>query len=689
MGPSLHIKVSIAAPARLPFISSTPAKTLDMIVGTAGHIDHGKTALVKALTGVDADRLKEEKARGITIDLGYAYQPLPGGEVLGFIDVPGHEKFIHNMLAGATGIDHVLLVVAADDGPMPQTREHLEILDQLGLVHGAVVLTKIDRVDAARRDAALAEVQQMLAGRAQAAFPIFPLSSVSGDGLAALRAHLQAAAEAVNSTKGNREHDASDSDSASPFRLAIDRSFTLGGIGTVVTGTVFDGRVSVGDRLVVSPLGLEVRVRSLHAQDRPASSGWRGQRCALNLVAPQLEQRRIERGQWLLHPALHAPTQRFDARLKLLPSEARALRHWTPVHLHLGTAHVNGRVALLQDGVLQPGDEALVQLVLDQAVGALHGDRFILRDQSARRTLGGGRVLDSSPPDRGRRKPQRAAWLGALQAPSPQAALAQLLDASPAGIDMAWFTRLFKCGPASAAPWLAAAGAQVLAGAGTAGAAQAFSAAHWQQLTDGALLALAAYHQRQPDSAGANPQELRGLLAQRPALAVVNALLATAIGQQRVLRIGARFQLADHHVTLSAVEQQLWQRARPQLDLAGLTPPQVPELARALGVDEARLRTLFCRLARLGQLHRVRREVFFLPQTVALLAAQTEALAQATPRGVLTVGPFRDSTGLQRNLGIPMLEFFDRAGFTMRLKDGRRLRQASAAVFGSVAEVAA
>ena len=352
-----------------------------MIVGTAGHIDHGKTSLVKALTGVDADRLKEEKARGITIDLGYAYQPMPGGEVLGFIDVPGHEKFIHNMLAGATGIDHVLLVIAADDGPMPQTLEHLEILDQLGLVQGAVVLSKIDRVDAVRRDAAMAEVRHLLAGRAQAAFPILPVSSVSGDGLAALRAHLQAAAEARRLTE--RQHAAD----ASPFRLAIDRSFTLGGIGTVVTGTVFDGRVSVGDRLMVSPLGLEVRVRSLHAQDRPATCGWRGQRCALNLVAPQLDPRQIERGQWLLSAALHAPTQRIDARLKLLHSEAHALRHWTPVHLHLGTAHVNGRVALLQDGVLQPGHEALVQLVLDEPVGALHGDRFILRDQSARRTL--------------------------------------------------------------------------------------------------------------------------------------------------------------------------------------------------------------------------------------------------------------------------------------------------------------
>ena len=425
-----------------------------MIVGTAGHIDHGKTSLVKALTGVDADRLKEEKARGITIDLGYAYQVLPGGEVLGFIDVPGHEKFIHNMLAGATGIDHVLLVIAADDGPMPQTLEHLAILGQLGLTRGVVALTKIDRVDAARRAAASEEVRGLLAGSLQAGFAILPVSAVTGEGMSALRAHLQGAAERA-ALIANSHQD-------SPFRLAIDRSFTLAGIGTVVTGTVFDGQVAVGDRLMISPLGLEVRVRSLHAQNRQATSGTRGQRCALNIVAPQLDRRQIERGQWLLAPALHAPTQRLDARLALLPSEARPLQHWTPVHVHLGAAHVQGRVALLQEAALQAGASALVQLVLDQPVGALHGDHFILRDQSAQRTLGGGLVLDASPPERGRRKPQRAAWLAALEAATPQAALAQLLAVSPVGIDLAWFTQLFKLGDVALLPWLEAAGAHVL-----------------------------------------------------------------------------------------------------------------------------------------------------------------------------------------------------------------------------------
>ncbi len=639
-----------------------------MLVGTAGHIDHGKTSLVKALTGVDTDRLKEEKARGITIDLGFAYQPLPSGKVLGFIDVPGHEKFIHNMLAGATGIDHVLLVIAADDGPMPQTLEHLAILDLLGLECGVVALTKVDRVDAQRREAATAEVRALLAGRVQAGFPIVAVSSVSGEGVAELRAHLNAAA----SSFAPRQADG-------PFRLAIDRSFTLDGIGTVVTGTVFDGTVHVGDRLTISPLGIEVRVRGLHAQNRKANSASPGLRCALNIVAPQLDRRDIARGQWLLAAPLHAPTQRIDARLALLPGEARALRHWTPVHVHLGAVEVNGRIALLRDAPLQPGDSALVQLVLDQPIGALHGDRFIVRDQSARRTLGGGRVLDPSAPERGCRKPQRFELLAALEADTPQAALDRLLHCAPAGVDLTWFARIYQLEDAALASLLDASGAKLLRGAGE---SRAFSPAHWQQLAEQALTALARYHQRQPDSAGANVQELRSLMPQRPALASVASALATALRDQRVLRVGARYQLADHRVTLSAAEQQLWERSRPQLDAAGLAPPQVPELARDLNVNEDALRTLFCRLARMGQLHRVRREVFFLPHTVAQLAAQTEALASTQARGVVTVGPFRETTGLQRNLGIPMLEFFDRSGFTMRLRDGRRVRRDSVAVFG-------
>jgi selenocysteine-specific elongation factor len=269
-----------------------------MIIGTAGHIDHGKTTLVKALTGVDADRLPEEKARGITLDLGYAYAPLADGSVLGFVDVPGHEKLIHNMLAGATGIDYVLLVVAADDGPMPQTREHLELLGLLGLDRGAVALTKCDVMDAARIAAARGEVEALLAGTPLAGSPLFAVSATTGEGVAALRAHLEATAA------GHTRRDA-----AGRFRLAIDRCFTLSGIGTVVTGTAFSGKVGAGDTAIICPAGgagYKARVKSLHVQDRAAQNGQAGDRCALAL-AGDFEKKDIERGMWLVDPAAARP----------------------------------------------------------------------------------------------------------------------------------------------------------------------------------------------------------------------------------------------------------------------------------------------------------------------------------------------------------------------------------------------
>ena len=368
-----------------------------MIVGTAGHIDHGKTTLVKALTGVDADRLPEEKARGITLDLGYAYTPLVDGSVLGFIDVPGHEKLIHNMLAGATGIDYVLLVVAADDGPMPQTREHLELLGLLGLDRGAVALTKCDAVDAARIVAARGEIAALLAGSPLAASPVFEVAAPTGVGVPALRAHLEAAAAGL----GPRRADGR-------FRLAIDRCFTLLGIGTVVTGTAFSGRVGAGDTAIIAPAGsngLRARVRSLHVQDRPAESGQAGERCALAL-AGDFEKSDVARGMWLVDPAAALPLTRFQAELRV-PASQNTLKHWTAVHVHLGAADILGRVALLDTAEVGAGGTALAEIVLERETLAVRGDRFILRDAGAQRTVAGGRVLDVFPPTRHKRSPAR------------------------------------------------------------------------------------------------------------------------------------------------------------------------------------------------------------------------------------------------------------------------------------------
>ena len=316
-----------------------------MIVGTAGHIDHGKTALVKALTGVDADRLKEEKARGITIDLGYAYSDLGDGRQLGFVDVPGHERFVHNMLAGATGIDAALLVVSAAEGIKPQTVEHLQILDLLGLDRGIVALTKADLANEDQQLERMAEIETVLATTSLRGAEIVPVSAVTGQGIDELKEKLLVLGE---SGKG----------AAGFARLAVDRCFVLSGAGVVVTGTVHAGEIKVDDRLLLTPSGIEARVRSLHAQNRPAGIGRAGERCALNLAGPRLSKDAIRRGEWVVSPELHAPTDRIDVRLSLLSSETQPLKHWSPVHVHLGSAHVMGRVALLEGERLAPHSPA-------------------------------------------------------------------------------------------------------------------------------------------------------------------------------------------------------------------------------------------------------------------------------------------------------------------------------------------
>ena len=318
-----------------------------MIIGTAGHIDHGKTALVRALTGIDTDRLKEEKARGITIDLGFAYLPAPDGEVLGFVDVPGHEKFVHNMLAGAGGIDFALLVVAADDGVMPQTREHLAIVDLLGIGRGLVAMTKVDLVAADRREA-------VASGDRARAREDRPRRQRHRAGVGRQRRRHRRAAHPIVRASATQP-------SAAPaqgrFRLAVDRSFTLTGVGTVVTGTVLSGAIAVGDHVTVSPSGLSARVRSIHAQNRPAERGLAGERCALNLAGDGIAKDLIHRGDVVLDPALHAPTDRIDARLRLLASERKPIAQWTPVRLHHAAAEVGARIVLLGDAPIAPGGQ--------------------------------------------------------------------------------------------------------------------------------------------------------------------------------------------------------------------------------------------------------------------------------------------------------------------------------------------
>ena len=367
-----------------------------MILATAGHIDHGKTALVRALTGIDADRLPEEKRRGLTIDLGFAYASLPDGTEIGFVDVPGHERFLPNMLAGVLSIDRVLLIVAADDGPRPQTLEHLDILELIGVAEVTGVITKIDRVEPERAAAVVEEVRGLLAAAGYPTSPIFRVSCRSGEGIAALTRHLQDSARAAEQTRA----------AAPPsglFRMPIDRAFSLPGIGLVVTGTVAAGAVTVGDRLLISPSGVAARVRGLHSQNRAADSVAAGERCAVNIVGSFPEGSEPGRGDWLLAPERHAPARRLDLLVRTSRFAEAPLRDGLPVHLHLGTADIVGRLAVLGTRAIPAGDSDFVQVDLEHPLGALYGDRAVLRDHAARHTLAGGHVVDPFPPRRSER----------------------------------------------------------------------------------------------------------------------------------------------------------------------------------------------------------------------------------------------------------------------------------------------
>ncbi len=631
-----------------------------MIVGTAGHIDHGKTTLVKALTGVDADRLPEEKARGITLDLGYAYVPLASGEVLGFVDVPGHEKLIHNMLAGATGIDFALLVVAADDGPMPQTREHLELIDLLGIRRGAVALTKADAVTPERRLAAEAEVAALVAGTALDKARVFPVSGLTGEGIPALRDHLEAAAADI----GQRE-------ATGVFRLAVDRVFTLAGVGTVVTGTAHSGRVAVGDALRLEPAGLPVRVRSLRVQDGPATEGRAGQRCALGLTG--IEKAQVARGDWVVGASMPGPLRRFHAELRV-PTGGTGLAHWTPVHVHLGAADLMGRVALLEGERLEPGLSMLAEILLDRETLALRGDRFVLRDTSAARTVAGGRVLDIFPPARHKRSAERLAYLGALAVDDPAAALDLALARQAAGVDLGAFAANWNLDDASAeALWRRLDLVTVAEGPARYG----YRRDGWEALGTRLTDALAREHERTPDMQGVEQERLRRLTLPTLPRAAFDRLLGEKLAACTVARSGAWLHLPEHRVELSAADADLWRVLRPLLDATPRGPPRVRDVGKASGTPEEVVRRLFKRAARCGLLYPVAHDHFFTTEAVAQLAAIVAELHAS--HGAARAAALRDRIGGGRKVAIHILEFFDRVGYTRRVRDDHVVRQAGAA----------
>jgi selenocysteine-specific elongation factor len=593
---------------------------------------------------------------------------LQGADLIGFVDVPGHERFIRNMLAGVCGIDFALLVVAADDGVMPQTVEHLHILDLLHVTRGAAIITKADRVDAERVKEVRQTVEALLEPTKLAGAPVLAVSAVTGSGIKDLRTLLTAEASRDSARRTAGQH----------FRYAIDRAFTVAGSGTVVTGTVFNGVVRSGDKLVVSPAGLAVRVRGVQIHGKPADQASAGQRCALNLTGAGLDA--VRRGDWVLSESIHRPTQRIDARITVLDAESHALEHWTPVHLHLATSDVTARVAARRGESVAPGDSALVQLVLDEPVCALRGDRFILRDQSATRTLGGGVVVDPFAPATRRSTQARLAELAALEHDEPGQALAALLE-SGQPVDLARFELVYNLVPERAAQLYESAHLVLLGKDGRVAVRQArYDAVH-----DAVPAALAEFHKKQPQAVGQDIEALRKAVAPDFSADVFGSVLRKLADERKIEASGSTARLAGHNATANTADDRLWQTVRPALEAAGFNAPPVRDLAAQVKLKEPIVKDFLYRKAKTGEVMRVAGDRFYPRATLATLAAVAHSTAQAQSNGQFTAAQYRDATGIGRSLAIEILEFLDGLGITQRVGDARKMRKDFVPILGPAA----
>ncbi|HCT9530480.1 TPA: selenocysteine-specific translation elongation factor [Enterobacter hormaechei] len=608
-----------------------------MIIATAGHVDHGKTTLLQAITGVNADRLPEEKKRGMTIDLGYAYWPQPDGRVLGFIDVPGHEKFLSNMLAGVGGIDHALLVVACDDGVMAQTREHLAILQLTGNPQLTVALTKADRVEEARIDEVRQEVLAALSEYGFKDVALFVTVATEGRGIDALRNHLQQ----IPSREQASHH---------RFRLAIDRAFTVKGAGLVVTGTALSGEVNVGDTLWLTGVNKPMRVRGLHAQNQPVEQAHAGQRIALN-IAGDAEKDQLNRGDWLLADAPPEPSERIIVSLQT----HTPLTQWQPLHIHHAASHITGRVSLLEND--------LAELVFDSALWLADNDRLVLRDISARETLAGARVVMLDPPRRGKRKPEYLQWLAALaQTRDDKSALDIHLERGAVDLAaFAWARQLSGEGLRllTQEPGFIQAGNSLL---------NAPVAARWQRKV---LSTLATYHEQHQDEPGPGRERLRRMALPMEDDALVLLLIENMRESGVIASHHGWLHLPEHKAGFTAEQDAVWQKVAA---LFGDEPWWVRDLARETNTDEQLMRQVLRHAAQQGMIVAIVKDRYYRNDRIVAFANLIRELDQA--RGSTCAADFRDRLNVGRKLAIQILEYFNRIGFTRRRGNDHVLRDA-------------
>ncbi|MDC0476320.1 selenocysteine-specific translation elongation factor [Alphaproteobacteria bacterium] len=630
-------------------------------------MDHGKTELVKALTGIDTDRLPEERARGLSVDLGFAYHTLPDNTILGFVDVPGHEKFIRNMLAGVAGIDLGLLVVAADDGVMPQTREHLAILNLMDIRQYIVALTKIDRVSFDRVDDVADQVDRLLTAAGHEGVIIYPVCAPENKGIGALMKALK-----------SRVKEASAWTAEHHFRMAIDRVFTLNGVGLVVTGMVFSGAVHNGESMTLSTDGSQVRVRGIRAHNTASDVAKAGERCAINIVGRGLSEALIRRGNWLMHPSLYAPTRRIDVEVQVLASETGPLKHWTPTHLHIGADHLSARVAVLSGGAIPAGGQGLAQLVVSRDAFAVHGDTFVLRDQSAQRTIAGGRVIDPFSPKRGRARPARIAALNALQHQNVTDALRALTEGSETGVLLAPFSVAYNL-PGPRLDMLIE--TLSLRRVGQQSKQRAFCETQWRRLAAKVVKAVEGFHRSKPMSPGASIKDIQLALSPHIETSILEDSLGTLIEEQRLNSRGTRFHLPSHSIQISGRDQQLLDRVASILAPRSGTPLSLHQAAADLQVDMKTLEMTLKTASRIGEMVLIGKNRYAPTPFVAKLGVVAEQLAANSADGYFTTAEYRDQTKLGRNFAIEVLEYFDRVGFTERNGNTRCIRRSVTDVF--------
>ncbi len=629
-----------------------------VIAGTAGHIDHGKTSLVRALTGIDADRLKEEKQRGITIDIGFANLSLDGIEI-GFVDVPGHERFVKNMLAGAHGIDFVVLVIAADEAVMPQTREHFDICRLLGVRSGAIVLTKADLVDEELLGLARAEVEEFVAGSFLDGAPIVAVSSTTGAGLDELKDILHGLAAAVP-----------DRGAARPFRLPVDRAFTIKGFGTVLTGTLIAGEISVGDQIEVLPAGRKVKVRGLQVHGAATERAMAGQRTAVNLQGVELDD--IERGQVLAPLDRFKATSMLDVRLNLLEGAARPIQHRARVRFHHGTIEAIARIVLLCRDSLEPGGDAIAQMRLESPILALPGDRFIIRSYSPQATIGGGTVLDAHAVKHRQSDEEAERWLEQLETADPVEKVALWIE--KAGVramsmpELAEVSGLTNEDAAVYTGGLVASGRIRLAGdaplrfLGSAAAAR---------LEEGAVAEVREFHRREPIAPGISLEELRSSCFGSSPVEVFRAVTSGLVESGKLVRDRDVVRLASRGAALSAEDDAAKSALERTIREAGLEAASNADLAARAGLAEARARKFADLLAREGKIVRLGELVFHIE---VLTGLRERVVDRRAVDKSLDIAAFREiSGGVSRKYAIPLLEWLDRQHVTRRVGDRREI----------------